>query len=80
MSKIDVNDPKIKLERGDSIGPIRFMAMADGYVMVRRPGAIPWAERLNKWVSRPLEADAAPARDAYSKAFGSALKEQEEGN
>ena len=70
MNKIDVRDPKIKLERGDSIGPIRFMAMADGYVMCRRPGCIPWAERLNEWVRRPLEADAAPLRVAHSKAFG----------
>lgn len=74
MHLIDVNDPKLKLERGDGNGPIRFLATAEGYVMCHRPGGMPWVERLNQWVTRPLETDAAPAREQYNKAFGRSLE------
>lgn len=59
----------VKAERGDSIGPIRFMAAVDGYVMVRRPGSMPWVETVADWVKRPLEVAASRDRKAYRKAL-----------
>jgi len=34
-------------------GVIRFMAAADGYVMVRRPGHIPFVVNVNDWNDWP---------------------------
>lgn len=65
---------EVKAERGDSIGPIRFMAAADGYVMVRRPGSMPWVEAVTDWVRRPLEVYAGRDRKAYRKALENATK------
>lgn len=63
-------DPKVlSAERGDEYGPIRFITMAEGYVMVRRPGAMPWCESVKKWLARPLETTAGPARTSYRKAL-----------
>lgn len=58
---------QLKAERGDSYGPIRFMAAADGWVMVRRPSCAPWAEPLDDWLRRPLEAHAKTDREAYGR-------------
>lgn len=63
--------PDKKAERGDGIGPLRFMAEADNYVMARRPGAMPFVEPLADWLKRPLEKDAKPLREAYRAAFSS---------
>jgi hypothetical protein len=35
-------------------GPIRLMASADGYVMVRRPGKLPFVLSNSDWVDLPL--------------------------
>lgn len=59
---------QLRAERGDKLGPIRFMAAADNYVMVRRPGCMPWCEPLADWLKRPLEASTKPLREAYQAA------------
>jgi len=38
-------------ERYDRKGPIRKMAEADGYAMVRRPGCAPWVMDIKQWNS-----------------------------
>lgn len=35
--------------RADARGPLRFMAVADGYVMVRRPGCVPFVMHERDW-------------------------------
>lgn len=40
-------------ERGDDHGRLRFMARADGYVMVRRPGAAPYCITEKDWLALP---------------------------
>lgn len=40
---------KIREERYDRYGPIRKMAEADGYVMIRRPRATPYAISQKEW-------------------------------
>lgn len=35
-------------------GVVRFMAAAEGYVMVRRPRCIPFIVGINEWNSWPL--------------------------
>ena len=35
-------------------GPIRLMASADGYVMVRRPGKLPFVLTAAEWGELPL--------------------------
>lgn len=42
----------------DQHGPIRFMAAADGYVMVRRPGCVPFVLTAAAWAALN------PAREA----------------
>ena len=61
----------LKSERGDGIGPIRFMAAADNYVMARRPGSAPFVEPLADWLKRPLESEAKPLREAYRSVLSS---------
>jgi ABC-type thiamin/hydroxymethylpyrimidine transport system permease subunit len=65
---------EVKAERGDSLGPIRFMAAVDGYVMVRRPGSMPWVETVADWVKRPLEVYAGRDRRAYRLALENTTK------
>lgn len=36
-------------DRVDSIGPIKLLARASGYVMVRRPRAMPFVLSEQKW-------------------------------
>jgi len=40
--------------RHDTTGPIRCMADAQAYVMVRRPGAMPFVMTKPDWVALPL--------------------------
>lgn len=39
--------------RVDHIGPLRLMAEAEGYVMVRRPGCMPFLMSADKWRALP---------------------------
>lgn len=48
--KIRVGEKRIW--RGN--GPARVMAVADGWVMARRPHAIPFTVRADDWVCLPL--------------------------
>ena len=41
--------PGLGETRYDYIGPIRVMAFADNYLMVRRPHCMPWVMRLSDW-------------------------------
>lgn len=36
--------------RADASGPLRFMAAADGYVMARRPGCMPFVMQERDWL------------------------------
>ncbi len=68
--KLDHDNPVYREDHGDEDGPIQFMTVAEGWVMVRRPHGVPWVEPLAIWHRRPLETDAAPLRAAYAAAFG----------
>jgi hypothetical protein len=46
----------IKTWRGGSPGPARLISRAEGYAMVRRPGAVPFVVSEKEW-------DAAPSCD-----------------
>lgn len=37
-------------QREDIHGPLRLMASAEGYVMVRRPGCVPFVLREQDWL------------------------------
>jgi len=39
--------------RDDGRGELRWMAQAAGWVMVRRPGAIPFTMQLREWEALP---------------------------
>lgn len=39
--------------RRDDTGPLRILASAERYVMVRRPGAVPFVMALDKWDTLP---------------------------
>lgn len=41
--------------RRDGHGPLRIMASAEKYVMVRRPGCIPFVMTLAKWDALPTD-------------------------
>jgi hypothetical protein len=41
-------------DRFDERGLIKFMAQADGYVMVRRPRGMPFVLTANKWISQRI--------------------------
>jgi hypothetical protein len=45
--------------RQDRTGPLRLMASAEGYVMVRRPGAMPFVIAEKDWLSLPEQERAA---------------------
>ena len=46
--------PRRKREvRFDPVGEIRLMAQADGYVLVRRPGCMPFVLRAAEWGKMP---------------------------
>lgn len=53
-------DSKRIERRTDKHGVIVSMAAAKGYVMVRRPGCIPFVMRGREWEMLPLEAKAHP--------------------
>lgn len=38
------------LTREDECGPLRLMAIVEGYVIVRRKGAIPFVVSIGAWV------------------------------
>jgi hypothetical protein len=40
----------VPLEREDEYGPFRLMAVAEGYVMARRKGAMPFVVPVDEWV------------------------------
>ena len=42
-----------EIKRRDRFGRIDFMAAANGYVMVRRPGCIPFVMREKEWSDLP---------------------------
>jgi hypothetical protein len=42
-------------------GPVKPMAFADGYVMARRPGCIPFIVAESEWLTWPKFEDAAAA-------------------
>ena len=45
-----------RLRGGAHLGPVRFMAAAEGYVMARRPRALPFIMTVSEWNSL-LECD-----------------------
>lgn len=45
-------DPKRGDECADDSGPIRCMAVADGYVMARRPGCVPFILTVKDWTRK----------------------------
>ncbi len=56
--------------RYDHNGPLRVMAVADGYVMCRRPRCMPFALSVKDWHKLPLTNElvgksAAPRADRY---------------
>ncbi len=46
---------RIPEERHDAHGPIRLMAQADGYRMVRRPGAMPFVLTDREWAALDID-------------------------
>lgn len=58
-------------------GPVRLMGEAEGYCMVRRPGAMPFVISLKEWLALPAQAGeagtaATPKSDAvHEHAVGS---------
>lgn len=45
--------------RTDDRGPLRLMAKAEGYVMVRRPGCVPFVLQESDWLALPATEKAA---------------------
>jgi hypothetical protein len=64
-SKLTREATELVTERGDGLGPLRYMTSADGWVMARRPGCVPFVEPLSDWLKRPLESTAAEHRAQY---------------
>jgi hypothetical protein len=54
---------KLRQTRRDPTGPIRLMAEADGYVMVRRPGCLPFVLSAANWLALPLTTEPESPRD-----------------
>lgn len=50
MNRVD----KAGERRTDKLGPIRCMADAQNYVMVRRPGCMPFVLARRDWLKLPL--------------------------
>ena len=40
---------EIALERADRYGPMRLMAVAEGYVMAKRPRGTPFVVAIDEW-------------------------------
>lgn len=51
-------DPKV---RYDQIGPVKFMARVDGYVMCRRPRCMPFVMWGKDWDKLPHDPDSSVA-------------------
>lgn len=47
----------------------RYMAHADNWVMVRRPGSIPYTIFLHDWLALPLAAEGRKYAEQYKKAL-----------
>jgi hypothetical protein len=48
---------EVARKRQDSIGPLRLLAKAEGWCMVRRPGCAPFVMHEKEWTQLPsLEA------------------------
>jgi hypothetical protein len=58
---------RIAEERHDNHGPIRLMAQADGYRMVRRPGAAPFVMTDREWQALWLEPVQSPCGSFHCK-------------
>ncbi len=41
---------KVPLEREDTYGPMRLIALAEGHVMARRKGGVPFVVPIDEWV------------------------------
>ena len=63
MSDLPVTAPR--WERG---AESRFMAEADGWVMVRRPGCIPYTIFKRDWMKLPSAAQGKAIKEAYDAA------------
>lgn len=61
---------KKREERFDRRGPIRLMAIADRYCMVRRPGAKPWVLPLLDWNSLAETLEEAQALNISATLWG----------
>ena len=53
QAKIDKR-AAMKRARRDDFGPVNYMADANGYVMVRRPGSVPFVLAERKWLELEL--------------------------
>lgn len=54
-----VADGLFRNQRADSLGPLRILARAEGYVMVRRPGCVPFVITETSWNAMQLRGRAA---------------------
>lgn len=62
--------PKLSERRYDLNGELRLMAKADGYVMVRHPGAMPFVLPLKVWDRLPTTKPEPPVYGALGPMAG----------
>lgn len=53
---------EVPLEREDRYGPLRLMAIAEGYVMARRKGCAPFVVSIDEWVEIGADTRVVPLR------------------
>jgi hypothetical protein len=58
MAKEIIPQPKRGDVRTDNFGRIVCMAVADGYVMCRRPGCMPFVKSVKEWNAYPFASTA----------------------